>query len=181
MADTMYVWPEWMDVAIVDDYGIQVVDRRIKTEMEIGKAYRVEFPDEDECTATCSLFCDEMQAAFFEAFERELLKQGSRWFKMPLWVGGQLENHIVRFAERFQLVSKDDIYTTYSFTLDVAKREGLLSGDILEILLIIDPDELHKLTNRLHYIMHVEAPEITLLPSNIWTATSAEWGIVHGH
>lgn len=175
MTTAMYTWPSWMDVAVVDDYGIQVVDRRIKTEMEIGAAYRVEFPDADECTATCSLFCDELQAAFFESFEKSLLKQGSIWFKMPLWVAGELQDHTVRFSDRIQLTSKNGPYTTYTFTLDVEKREGLMDEDLAKWLLTNNPCMDTWPAAYLHFILHVRAPKVTTTPPNIWTATPQDW------
>ena len=45
----------------MNGYGIQPVDRRIKTDMEIGGVYRAEFDtDENECS--CSLVLRECPA-----------------------------------------------------------------------------------------------------------------------
>ena len=43
---------------------------------------------------------------YIEAFERDFLIQGSRWFWLPLWVAGQMTDHLVRFKTRPQLASK---------------------------------------------------------------------------
>lgn len=174
MAETQKQWPDWMPCPTVDGYGIQVVDRRINTEMEVGDTKRVEF-DTDECIANCALFCDSFQASFFETFEKDILIQGSKWFSMGLWIGGQIETHSVRFKDRPQITGKTGSYTQYGFTLNVSKRGGLMDKDMAEILLEFGPEFINSMASRLHYILHVEAPKVTNVPANIWTATSQDW------
>jgi hypothetical protein len=157
MAQDLIKWPAWMKYPTIDGYGVEVKDTRIKTEMEVGSAFRVEF-NTDESSASCSLFLNKIQSDFFEAFERGLLKQGSVWFIMPLWVGGKLIDHTVRFQERPKLVEKLGPYTSYSFTLDVARREGLMSDFYVEFLLSVGPLEFMKLEEKLQMTLNEYYP-----------------------
>lgn len=157
-----YVWPEWMPKPRVDGYGIQPVDRRTKTDMEIGGIYRVEF-DTDECECTCSLRLNGDESAWFEAFERDVLRQGSVWFEMPLWVEGQVKRHIVRMKERPRAGDLFGLHTTYELSLDVRKRELSLSADDVISMGSYPPGVIRRLDDRLHYIVNVMMPECTLL------------------
>jgi hypothetical protein len=150
-----------MKPALVDGYGLEPVDRTIVTEMEIGAVKRREF-DTDETIANCSIFLNAFQANWFEAFERDALRQGSRWFKMPLFTGGELLWHTVRFRGRPKSADKAGEYMTYSFQLDVEKREGLMPGDLAELLASFDdPDGLYMLDDLLQKLVNVDLP-ITL-------------------
>ena len=166
-ASVLKKWPSRLGCPLVDGYGIQVVDRRISTDMDVGGTRRVEF-DTDECIANCSLFLDGFRAGIFEAFERDVLHQGSLWFLALLWIGGKLEEHTVRFRERPQSGNKSGDYTEYSFTLDVKQRENLPPAWLVELFLEIDPEVLLMLYSRLHYILHVEWPGITNTPADLW-------------
>jgi hypothetical protein len=139
MAD-MITWPKWMKCPVVDGYGVEPQNRRVVSEMEIGAVYRVEF-DTDETVVSCSLFLNGLQSNWFEAFERDLLRQGSMWFKLNLWTGGRLVEHTARFRERPKLTEKMGEYSTYSFSLDLARREGLMPTALVEVLAFIDPEE----------------------------------------
>ena len=174
MTQEMMAWPEWLGVPLVDNYGLEVADRRISTEMEIGSTRRVEF-DTDEATVSCSLLLAPDEADFFEAFERGPLHQGSRWFKINLWLGGRMAEQTARFKGRPQITGKAGDYTFYSFTLEITQREGLMSDEQAYILLLFGPTGVQDITNRLHYILHVEAPKSTSTPKNIWAATAQDW------
>jgi len=174
MSEQLITWPEWMGCALVDDYGIQIVDRRISTEMEIGSSRRVEF-DTDECIANCSLFLNSLQSSFLGTFERKLLNQGSRWFFMKLYVDGKYETHKVRFRTRPQMGNKTGDYSEYTFNLDIAKREGQMDDGLAEWLLANDPCMDTWPAAYLHYILHVQSPKVTTTPPNIWTATPQDW------
>ena len=76
----------------------------------------------DECECNCSLILDQDESAWFESFERDVLRQGSTWFEIPLWVGGDLEYHRVRFKDRPQAGNLIGVHTTYTMTFDVSKR-----------------------------------------------------------
>jgi hypothetical protein len=140
MSEQIFQWPKWMGYPLVEGYGAEIVDTRVKTEMEIGSTFRIEF-DTDQLTANCSMFLQNLQADWFESFEKSLLKQGSKWFQLPLWVGGKLLPHTVRFKERPKLVEKNYQYTTYSFTLDIARREDMMPDNFVSFLFELDPYE----------------------------------------
>lgn len=163
-----------MPVPVVDGYSVEPQDRRVKTDMEIGGQFRVEF-DTDETRANCTLVLDSLQASWFETFERDLLSQGSKWFKMPLRTGGQMAEHMVRFRERPVAGNIQGLYTDYTFTLDLKKRNGLMPLWMVELLSLVSPNFVIWLTNRLHVILHEKAPKVTNTPDNIWTATPKEW------
>lgn len=162
MAQT-YTWPEWMPKPQQSGYDVQVSDRRTKTDMEMGGIIRAEF-DVDEAVCQCKLILSPEEAAWFEAFERHLLKQGATWFRMPLWVSGQLSLHTVRFRERPKISRLVGLYTEYSFALDISVR-NTLPKDYIEILLEYGPDALRAFSTRLHEILHVEAPGVTIIPN----------------
>jgi len=171
---TLAVWPEWLGTPIVDNYAVGVVDRRIKTEMEVGSIRRVEF-DTDETEVACTLRLEGLSANFFEAFERDFLIQGTTPFQIKLWIGGELKEHIAVFKERPSVVFAEWPYTEYSFTLELFERQNLMSTGLMDVLYRFGPDFLNSFSNRLHYILHTEAPRVTLTPSNIWTATNQDW------
>jgi len=122
MSDDLIKWPAWMLPPDVDSYGLRPIDRRITGDMEEESVYRVQY-DTDECEATCFMMLDQDEAAWFESFERDILRQGSRWFEIPLWVGGELETHTARFKTRPQGGEPEGVNTPYTFTLTVAKRK----------------------------------------------------------
>lgn len=162
-----YTWPSWMPRAQVDGYGVHPVDRRLTTETESGNIIRRQF-DTDEAEADCSLVLNQLQSNWFEAFERDMLGQGSVWFYMPLWVGGEIESHLVRFKTRPKAGSLIGLHTTYSFTLTVAKRE-IMPRNMAEFLYLNGPDAFDEsfieISNRLHVILHVESPGLTNIPA----------------
>jgi hypothetical protein len=152
-------WPKWMRVPTVDSYAVEIVDRRVVTEMEIGSVTRVEF-NTDETVANCSLFCNPMQSDWFEAFERDVLIQGSIWYKTPLWVGGKLIEHVIRFKDRPKLTNKLGSYSTYSFKLEIAWREGLLSKEWVLFFLEHDPLMFLAFEGKLQRIINVALPKV---------------------
>lgn len=175
MAETnLPVWPAWVKCALTDGYSVEVQDRRVVTEMDVGSQMRVEF-DTDESRAECTLFLEPLAANWLEAFERSLLAQGSQWFLFPLWVGGRVVRHQARFQTRPRLEEKAGPYTVYNFTLDIGRRVGLMEDWLCLLLLIYDPDLLTRLCGRINYITHVRGRKITAAPANIWTAGASEW------
>jgi len=123
--EPVYRWPKWMPPPLVDGYTVKPEDRRLAGDFGINSQFRVEFRT-DETTAACALILDTLQANWFETFERDLLRQGHRWFFMGLWVGGQMIEHRVRFRERPAMDAKYGVeWARYSFQLDVFRREGL--------------------------------------------------------
>ena len=156
-------WPAWMGYPVVDDYKVEPQDRRIKSEMEISTISRVEF-DTDETIANCSLYLKSLQAKWFESFERDYLSQGSKWFIMPLWVGGEIIDHVVKIRDRPALSQKSGTertegYAIYTFSLDVSKREGMLPLELVDKLLYLSPYELQQTDSLLQIIVNERLPK----------------------
>lgn len=147
----------------MNGYGIQPVDRRIKTDMEMGGVYRAEFDtDENECS--CSLVLNRDESAWFEVFERDLLKQGTVWFEMPLWVGGKVETHVVRMKERPKAGNLIGLHTTYTLSLDVRKRNIPMCPGVAALLTCYTPSSLGKIMDMFSALVDETAPGITILP-----------------
>jgi hypothetical protein len=120
-------------------YSYEVTDRTLNTDMEISSLRRVEF-DTDETVITCSMIlCNRVELEFFEAFERDCLRQGVRWFQMPLWVAGHLEWYNCCFVERPKIGGLIGVsHATVSMKLKIEWRD-LLDPDIVEVLMVFGP------------------------------------------
>jgi hypothetical protein len=151
------VWPKHLDIPLRAGYSYSPTDRRAKAEMEIGSRYRVLF-DTDETVLNCNFWLAHEQLAFFEAFEKHILKQGALWFKMP-----NIVHHTVRFRERPKMGDFKDGYAVVSMVLDVAER--ITFGEAEIWLLYEFGPEIFASFNRLHEVLHVEAPGVTNLPT----------------
>lgn len=146
MAKTdMICWPEWMPRPQRSGYSYGPADRRKKTDMEVGSISRVEFCS-DETTCDCTLILDRLQSTWFESFERTVLRQGTRWFRMPLQFGGCIDMQTVRFSTRPKAGELIGQHTTYTFTLEVECRELAWESDVIaEILLCLTFEELNEM------------------------------------
>lgn len=160
MAD-LYRWPEWMPKPQQKQYDYEPIDRRRRTDMEVGSLYRVEF-DTDETRVNCVLILNRMQSAWFESFERDVLRQGTQWFEMPLQTSGQLEWHTARFATRPKAGAYAPFHTQYSFTLELEKREDAICPGVVELLACIPPQELCEAAEMLRHGMQDMVPMFTL-------------------
>lgn len=157
------VWPAWMPNPQSSGYTFQPVDRRAKSDMEIGGIVRNEF-DTDETRLSCRLVLDQGQAQFFEAFQKQILKTGTRWFELSLWIAGELKTHLVRFSEHPKLESIMGLHTVYSLSLQVSRRH-LLPEWVTEILLKYNPRDLRRWSARLHIVLHEEMPGTLVVPA----------------
>jgi hypothetical protein len=165
--EEIHRWPDWMPVPLQDGYGVAPEDRRVRSDFDIGSMFRIEY-DTDETVISCRLEVNETEANFFEAFERDLLVQGSRWFLMPLWVGGQMMDHLVRFKTRPELSGKElSGEATYTFKLEISKREGLMGEGLIWLLILFGPEDLYHWFNRLHHILHDEMPGVSNIPEDL--------------
>ena len=158
------VWPDFLDIPVRDGYEYSPTDRRAKNEMEVGSRYRMIF-DTDETVLNCDFILSSEQRLFFESFEKLMLKQGSVWFEMPLLTGVIVEKHTVRFKERPKMGTFLDGYATVSMVLDVAERKTYGETETW-FLYQFGPDGI-RFINRLHEVLHVEAPGVTILPSDL--------------
>ncbi len=140
-------WPEWMPAPQQDSFSLQPEDRRLTSETEAGSIIRYQF-DTDVNVAECTLILNRTQAAWFELFERDLLRQGTVWFDFPLWIGGEVVYEKCRFKTRPKAGSLIGLHTTYTFSLYVSKRSQLAFPKCLtEVFLCWPPCfffELHK-------------------------------------
>lgn len=166
MPAAKYDWPAWMPVPQKAGYGMQPVDRRTKTDMEIGSRLRAEF-DTDETTCTCKIILSDFEAGWLETFEHKVLAQGTIWITMPIWSAGTVSQHVVRFKDRPRLSEIRGQHGVYEFSLDIAAR-NLLSQDFAEVLIYYSPETLTLLSDKLHHVLHVEMPRVTILPDTLW-------------
>lgn len=150
MAEKLFCWPRWMPLAQSNGYSYEPTDRRTKTDMEVGSVLRVNF-DTDETTLDCSLILNVVQSQWFEVFERNLIRQGATWFEMPIQVAGCIEWHTVRFASQPKASWKGPIHTTYSFKLDIQKRNLDICPELAEFLLCFTPEELLEIHANVRY------------------------------
>lgn len=139
-SDSIYKWPAWMPKAQQSDYSYEPVDRRSRTEMEVGSVLRVNY-DTDETTLNCILILNRFESAWFEAAERTALWQGSQWIEMPIQTGGFINMHTVRFKARPKASIKAPFYTQYSLTLELEKRELEMCDSLAQFLFCFAPDE----------------------------------------
>lgn len=163
---TLIKWPTWMPTPLQSGYGGGPVDTRATSDTEAGSLLRKQH-NTDEQDITCSIVCDEFQAAFFEAFERDKLAQGTVWFELPIFIGGELRYYKVRFKQRPKITEVKATYTYYGFVVTVYKRE-LLDKWIVDLLLLFSPAEIYLLYSRLHTVLHIEYPDITELTSVVY-------------
>lgn len=112
-------WPDWMPVPQKDDYAVQTEDRRTKPEFGVFGELIDEFGME-EGTIECTLLLDQVQTAWLESLEQELLWQGAEWFEMPLLSGREITWHKVRMRERPNLNKLTGcLYTWAALKLEV--------------------------------------------------------------
>ena len=120
MSGSMMTWPsDWMPAPQQDSWNFQPEDLRETTETEVGAIIRPQF-DSDILIADCTLVCNRMQSAWFEAFERKMNHE-NLWFVFPVWYGGVLRVGVAMFKDRPKW-SVEALTTTYKFGLLVQKR-----------------------------------------------------------
>lgn len=154
-------WPSWMPKPQRSGYKFNTVDRRQKTDMEVGSLYRVQF-DTDECTCDCTVILNRVQSTWFENFEKNVLHQGARWFEIPLMSGGKIAMHTARFKTRPTMSEPGPVFSTYNFTLDVDKRPQVLCCQLLDFFYCVSPQELCKSASMTRESMQEIIPSINL-------------------
>ena len=106
-------------------------DVRISTDMEVGQIVRKQF-DTDVVRADCELILSPAQAATFEAFEAGAC-HALRWFSMPLWLAGELQEGTCQILERPKW-SPAGLQTRYRFSVLVSEREISLDACTIDLL-----------------------------------------------
>ena len=160
-------WPDWMPLPQQEQYSYEPTERRTRTDMEVGSVIRVNF-DTDETVVTCTLILSQIQSAWFEQFERHVLIQGSRWFKMPLQSSGVVGWHTVRFKSRPKATAYGPMHTSYSLTLELEKRPDVLCPQLVEFITCASPDALCRTSSALTQGLHKVVSEIEI--PNFWKA-----------
>lgn len=159
--ESSYKWPDWMPKPLISGFTLNPVERRKISEMEAGTMIRVEY-DTDEFECQCSMIMDELQSAWFEAFEARNINFGSMWFEFPLWISGGIQYQFVRFKSRPKISQIRGKHTTYQMTFQVENR-ALWGADLVDIMLILGPDEFADFSNRLHDDLNENLAGETLL------------------
>ena len=160
-------WPDWMPKPQRSGYQYEPVDRTIRTEMEIGGIYRVEF-NTDETVIQCSLIlCNRLQLEFFEAFERGCLRRGTRWFQMPIWINGKTEWYKCRFRARPKFAVNSTVtHTTVTMQLEIEERD-LLDTSLVDLLINFGPDGVAALVKAIRDNLRIR-PGVTVIPPDVW-------------
>ena len=102
-----------MPVPQKDGYAAQTEDRRTKPDFGVFGELVDEFGME-ESNIECSLLLDQVQTAWLESLEQELLRQGAEWFEMPLLSGREVTWHKVRMREHPSLGNLVGCQYTYA-------------------------------------------------------------------
>lgn len=165
MSEELLKWPDWMPVPDKSGYGYEPVDRSLSSEMEIGIFKRVEF-DADENTISLTVLMDQDEIAWFETFERDCLKQGSRWFEMPVQYSGAVCRHKARLKGRPKFGNLEGAYTLVSMSLEISRRD-LLDDDVMDLLNVMSPREARRIAFALHRALTILAGK-TSIPDNVW-------------
>jgi hypothetical protein len=150
------IWPDFLKMPQRGGYSYSPADRRAKAEMEIGSRYRVLF-DTDETTLNCDFLLRLDQLAFFEAFEKHMLRQGSVWFEMPIMTAGIIQRHSVRFRERPKIGTFRGGFALVSMVLDVAERKTFDEGETW-LLYQLGMNTFFDFEDRLQKVMNVDYP-----------------------
>lgn len=164
--ETLPGWPAELPGLQDEGYGYELADRTLESQTSLNTEKRVDFAiDEVRISARMLLLPEE--AARFEAFERDVLHQGCRWFRMPVWVAGELREYKVRFRGRPKATEVRGLHTIVTFTLDLEQR-SLLDPDLVAWLLYLSPEELYRLADRLCFVMNVKVLGCTTVPPDVY-------------
>jgi hypothetical protein len=155
-----------MPIPIKNNYSYELSDRTIESQMDIGSIRRVEF-DTDETFISCNLIlCNRLQLEWFEKFERDCLRQGTKWFKMPIYMSGHVDWYMVQLQGRPKFGNLIGItHTTVTIKLRIEKRD-LLDDDIFEIITIFGPSVLSVVAKDIRQWQMLSG--VTNIPADMW-------------
>jgi hypothetical protein len=170
MNEQVVCWPNWMPVPQKANYSYELSDRTIESQMDIGVMKRAEF-DTDETIISCSLvLSNRLQLVWFEKFERDCLRQGTKWFQMPIRMSGYIDWYMVQLKGRPKfggLIART--HTTVTMQLRIEKRD-LLDDDIMTLLTIFGPENLLTVNKTMNMVMNARLPGITKIPVDLLEA-----------
>jgi hypothetical protein len=121
----------------------------------------------DEVKISAKMSLSIKQVALFEWFERDILNQGARWFKMKVWIGGDLKDHIVRFRNRPKM-ALNGFWTEVAFELDLEQRD-LMHPTVVDWLIYLSPNELTFFLEEMRKLVHNFMPGLTVIPDGVYT------------
>lgn len=175
MTQELPQWPDWMPVPMLSGYGVEIIDRSVSTEMEIGTIKRVQF-DSDETHIPVTIFLDALQRTWFQTWERDVLRHGCSWFEMPILIGEKLEKYRVQILGRPKLDSFTGApphYCQATFTVQIERRK-LWDCGVMEIFKCLSPGEFTSIATGLHSILEKQMPGITIIPNEegLWGVTA---------
>ncbi len=158
-------WPESMPSLQKGGYSYDLADRALTSDSDMPKVKRVDFSI-DEVNIKARLVLNPSEAAFLEAFERDVLNQGCRWFLLPLWISGEMREYKVRFKSRLKLAQVFGRNSIYDLDLEMGRR-NLLDAVSVAWLLFFSPEEIVHLSDRLHGILNYQLPGALSLPADL--------------
>lgn len=126
-----FSWPSSLPKPMQSGFSMQPEDRRTASST-IGTSFSNGFGG-DVCSVDCTVFLSPAQCAAFEKFERDTLVQGAKWFKFPIWYGGEVHSEFCRFKTRPKASNRHGLWMEYSFSLYVQKRSELFPDCLTRI------------------------------------------------
>ena len=131
--DGLLCWPHWMPIPEKKALGYSLQETNTRTEMDIGAIVRAKFKT-DQTDFSCQIIMRDCEIEWLEAFEAELLNQGSVWFLMPIWVAGDVRHYTVQFTERPKVsqVKGEDNWLDFKIRIKnrlLAPIDGIEYGD----------------------------------------------------
>lgn len=166
-SNVLPVWPTWMPNLLQDGYSYELIDNVLVGAKDIPTRKRVDFLQIDEGVVSAKFIFNHQQLAFFEAFERDILRDGCRWFSLPLWVAGERKSYRVRFREKPKQSMLTGISCSVTVSLEFSQRE-LLDPDLATWLLYLSPENIEFVMTGLHSVVHEKMPGVTNVPTDIY-------------
>lgn len=171
-------WPSSLPI-LQDNYSYDLRNTDLKSATNITGVRKPQF-DIDETTITASLYLDRKQQNLFEWFEREILNHGAHWFRLPLWIAGVMNTHIVRFTKRPK-ITLDGFWCTVDVEMETENRV-LMDKALMAWLAVLSPEDMFKYSNTLLGILNEMS---TLQVPDFWLPTEkceggrilSEWGL----
>ena len=162
-------WPEFAPV-LQDGYSFTLRDTTLVSQANLSTVRRAMFQHTDEGSIKAKIPLRQQHARLFEQWERDELNQGCRWFSIPLWISGQLQEHRARFKSRPKLDRVNGLFVQYSFELDLEQRKLLDHCTVgFYFLLLFGPELLSKIYYRMAAARRrILNPMITTVPSELW-------------
>lgn len=126
---TLPVYPSQLTVPLRTDYGLQHVSPFEATELASGRSRsRRVFRTVPSYASVVYLFRTDSEAAFFEAWFRDVIADGTEWFEGPLKSPIGLKNYECKFAGMYEGPALVQHYWRISARLELRERPLLPAG-----------------------------------------------------